>query len=407
MHTTLSGPRLALTRKIVTDPRDLNEIGPEWASLLGRSVANEPMLSPAWLTTWWAVYGEGTGRQLRALLFYEEGRLVGLAPLARRTYHYRLRLPFRRLEPLGADVDEQDGVCSDYLNVIAEKGAERRVCASLAEALRADELGPWDEFVLPAMDGEGPMPGLLTEAFRDAGFLAECAPAGASPNIPLPATWDEYLTSLPKKKRHNIRYALREFDAFAEGEAVLHFACTPEELNEARRVLITLHGDRWAGTGQQGVFEKPRFLAFHNLVQPLLLRQDALQLLWLSVRGEPLAAMYNIVWDNKVYFYQCGRKFNLPPKISPGTTIIARAMQKAIAEGRREFDFLAGVSQYKMQFAQAARPLVRVRAARSSPRESARLMVERGVDCARQIRDRLRGFRGRPAVVEADEKPAF
>ena len=137
MHATLIGPGPALTRQVVTDPRALNELGPAWAALLRRSASNEPMLSPTWLMTWWAVYGEGTGRQLRTVLFYEDDRLVGLAPLARRTYRYRLRLPFRRLEPLGADVDEQDGVCSDYLNVIAERGAERRVCASLAAALPA------------------------------------------------------------------------------------------------------------------------------------------------------------------------------------------------------------------------------------------------------------------------------
>jgi len=212
-----------------------------------------------------------------------------------------------------------------------------------------------------------------------------------------------YLAALPKKKRHNIRYALRDFDAFAGGEVELRCARTAGEAEEAFRVLLALHAERWAGAGRQGVFEKPRFLTFHGLVQPLLLGQDALQLLWLSVRGEALAAMYNIVWDNKVYFYQCGRKYDLPPKVSPGTVLIARALQKAMAEGRREFDFLAGVSQYKMQFAGATRPLVQVRAAWPSPRESARRLLERGADWAR----RLRGRRTRPAADDADEKAGF
>jgi CelD/BcsL family acetyltransferase involved in cellulose biosynthesis len=387
-------PHPAPARKVVTDPRALADLTPAWSDLLGRSASNEPMLSPAWLLTWWAVYGEGTGRQLKVALFYEGDRLVGLAPLCRRTYRYRFGIPFRRLEPFGADVDEQDGVCSDYLNVLAERGSERRVCAALAEALRAGDLGPCDEFVMPAMDGENPMPGLLAEAFLKAGYRAECSPTGASPYVTLPATWEGYLSSLPKKKRHNIRYALRDFDAFAGGRAELHCALTPGEMEEARRVLVALHADRWTGSGQAGAFEKPRFSAFHDRVQPLLFRQDALQLLWLSVAGEPLAAMYNLVWDNKVYFYQSGRKVGLPPKLSPGIALIARALQKAIAEGRREFDFLAGASPYKMQFSRVTRPLVQVRAARSCAAEWARRAVERGAGWARRVRDRLKARPG-------------
>jgi CelD/BcsL family acetyltransferase involved in cellulose biosynthesis len=122
------------------------------------------------------------------------------------------------------------------------------------------------------------------------------------------------------------------------------------------------------------------------------LGQNALQLLWLTARGEPLAAMYNLVWDNKVYFYQCGRKHDVPSKISPGTVLIARAIQKSIAEGRREFDFLAGVSPYKTLFAGATRPLVVVRAARPTHREITRQLMERGIGCARRVRDQLRSL---------------
>jgi CelD/BcsL family acetyltransferase involved in cellulose biosynthesis len=403
MQGTLPGRLPTLTRKVVTDPRGLNELAAEWSDLLRRSASNEPMLSPAWLVTWWTVYGENTGRQLYVVLFYEGDRLVGLAPLARRTCRHRALIPFRRLEPLGADVDEQDGVCSDYLNVIAERGGEQRVCASLAEALRSREWAPWDEIVLPAMAGDTPTPAFLTETLRTAGFLTECTPSGASPYTSLPSSWDKYLASLPKKKRQNIRYALRDFDTFAGGTTELHCAHTIEEVEKARRILHALHADRWAGAGKQGVFEKPRFRAFHDRVQPHLFGQNALQLLWLTARGEPLAAMYNLVWDNKVYFYQCGRKYDVPPKISPGTVLIARAIQKAIAEGRREFDFLAGAAPYKMLFARATRPLVQVRAALPSLRESARRLVERGIGLARRVRTQLRTRAGRTGKENGPE----
>ncbi len=86
---------------------------PQWSALLERSATNEPMLSPEWLLPWWEVYGRGSGRRLCVGAWYVGARLVGLALLQSRIYRYRGVLPFRRLEFLGADVDEQDGVCSE------------------------------------------------------------------------------------------------------------------------------------------------------------------------------------------------------------------------------------------------------------------------------------------------------
>ena len=64
------------------------------------------------------------------------------------------------------------GVCSNHLNVIAERGSEEAVAQHLIQALTAGLLGAWDELVLPMMDADSPMPSLLTAAFRDAGLSA-------------------------------------------------------------------------------------------------------------------------------------------------------------------------------------------------------------------------------------------
>ena len=99
------------------------------------------MLSPTWLPPWWEIYGRD--RHLRAGLFFDGDRL-GLAPLQRRRFWYRPGIPFWRLEPLGADVDEQDGVGSDYLNVIAEEGQEGMVAEHLSRALSGRGFRPLD-----------------------------------------------------------------------------------------------------------------------------------------------------------------------------------------------------------------------------------------------------------------------
>ena len=393
-------PSSVLTVSVLTEVAALEALAPAWGRLLEASASNEPVLSPVWLLTWWRVYGTGSGRRLRAVAFRDGERLVGLAPLLWRRYWYSPGIPFRRLEPLGADVDEGDGVCSDYLNVLAERGAEGAVARALAEALAGGALGGWDEFVLPVMDGEAAMPRLLMAALAEAGLEARCEQTNVAPYTPLPASWDTYLRALPKKKRYGIVRALRDFETWADGTAALRRASTRAELEEGKHVLAALHNERLEAAGRAGAFRSPRFAAFHDAVLPQLLDAGALDLLWLTVRGEPVAAIYDLVWNNKVYFYQCGRKADAPRGQRLGVVMVAYALRAAVESGRREFDALAGASLYKSQLLPAARPLVQVRAARRSFREWLRRAAERGIAGARSLRNALRAARGRgaPAV---------
>jgi CelD/BcsL family acetyltransferase involved in cellulose biosynthesis len=383
-------PVSRLTCSVITDPARLEEHEPAWAELLERSASNEPTLSPAWLLAWWQVYGPHDGRQLRAALFFDDGRLVGLAPLLLRRHWYGPGIPFRRLEPLGAGERETDRLCSDYLNVIAERGAERQVARELANVLAAGALGSWDELVLPMMDGDGAMPALLTEAFHRAGLRAEQAVTTGAPYIRLPSTWEAYLKGLDKKARYLITRSLRDFETWGGGEVKLERAASPDEVDRGKRILIALHHQRWQGGEASGVFRSPLCLAFHDLAMPRLFQLGALEIMWLSVRGEPVAAQYNLVWNGKVYFYQCGRKTDVPRTIRPGGVLLAHAIRAAIEAGRREFDFLPDETLYKMQLASATRPIVQLRAVRPSLREHARRLADRGVACARAVRNTAR-----------------
>jgi CelD/BcsL family acetyltransferase involved in cellulose biosynthesis len=383
-----------LSCAVVSTAAELEGLQAEWRALLRRSAADSPTLDPLWLLPWWRVYGEGTGRQLRLCLFREGRHLVGLAALLRRRYWYGRCLPFARLEPLGADVDEDDGVASDYLNLIAEAGAEGRVARALAGALAAGRAGRCDELVLPRMDGTLTQTERLAEALAAAGFRTERAVGDTAPFIPLPARWEDYLQALGKHRRFLVR-TLRAFETWAGGNAVFRLAATPVELEEGKRVLLALHAERWGGAGREGVFRASRFAAFHDAVLPQLLAEGALQLWWLKVRGEPLAAVYNILWNGRVFAYQSGRKLDVPREVRPGIVLHAHAIGAAIAAGCREYDFLAGGARYKTELAPASRPLVTLRAVRPGPAEALRRLASRGLNWARRARHVARAALGR------------
>jgi CelD/BcsL family acetyltransferase involved in cellulose biosynthesis len=369
------------------------ELRSEWSDLLARTTSPEPMLSPHWLLPWWNIFGATDGRRLRALAFREGDRLVGLGLFASRRHWHRGLIPFRRLEPLGSGERECDSISSDYLNVLAEQGYEERVAEAFARETTNGAAGHWDELVLPMMDGENGMTGLLAEAFRGNGFSSELTRTGEAPYIQLPRTWNDYLKGLAKKHRYMVVRSLRDFEAWAGGQYEVVRATTSAELERGKRILIELHRQRWGQEDGAGTFRSPRFLTFHDSVMPGLLRENALDLSWLTVRGEPIAAMYSIVWNNKVYYYQCGRKLDVPKSIRPGGVLLALAIRRAIGEGRREFDFLNGVSRYKTDLANAGRPLMELRVARTSLVEVVRRAAESCIDHSRAIRKRLHELR--------------
>jgi CelD/BcsL family acetyltransferase involved in cellulose biosynthesis len=362
----------------------------EWHDLLARSGAgaNGLALTPEWLLAWWREFGGLGGRRLRLAVLRRGPRLVGLAPLLSRRAWYPPGIPFRRLEMLGTGEPEADSICSDYLNVIVERGAEAEVAAALTRAAAGRRLGDWDEIVLTRLDGDDPM----TAALAAAGLATQRRSLDEAPYIPLPATWDDYLKRLDRKKRYLVRHSHDEFVAWAGADRRLGRATTADGLARGKRALVALHHERWQGGGS---FRSPRFLRFHDTMMDWRLREGGLELLTLYARGEPAAALYGLVWDGKVYFYQCGRKLDVPKNVRPGGILIGLAIRAAIEAGRREFDFLGGSATYKAQLVLATRPLVAVRAARPTWRERLRLLAEHGRGPARALKRALRRLLGR------------
>lgn len=380
---------------IVSDPRRLEALAGPWSELLKRSGSNEIMLSPEWLLPWWRSFGDKGNRELRVGVLRRGDALAGLVPLLARWHWYALGIPFRRLELLGTGEGERDEVCSEYLNVIAARGAEEEVVASLARALVRGAFGRWDELVLDALDGASVVPALLARELRQGGARATIEETSVSSYIQLPATWEAYLDALPSTSRYLVTRSLREFARWAGEGLELRQARSRLDLVEGRRVLLALHDSRW---GDGGAFASPRFDAFHGDVMPALFDRGALDLSWLCAHGEPVAALYNLRWNGRVYCYQSGRRLDLPRAIRPGIVMHVHAIRRSIEAGLREYDFLAGSSQYKRKLATATRPLVRLRAVRPRVREAARVAAERMTAVARAGRDfaRARALTKRP-----------
>lgn len=395
---------MQLSYEIVTTPSRLRELESDWEGLLERSATNDPTLSPFWHSAWWEVFGDQDGRRLRAVAIRNGERLVGMAPLLWRRHWYKPGIPVRRIELLSSGEPREHEICTEYNGILVQRGAERAVASTLVEALQSNEMGGWDELVLPLMDGDAPFVDAMAKSLATARHPVMVETQTVSPYIPLPRTWDAYLAALPSTSRYLVSRTLRDLTKWADGDLKFERVEQPSDLGKGLDTLARLHGERWSGdeasppSEYQGVFASPMFLAFHHRLAPALLAKNALELWTLTARGTPLAALYNYVWGGKVYHYQSGRRVGVPKQIRPGIAIHALAIQRAIAEGRREYDFLGGDSRYKQQLSLAQRPLVQIRAMRRPIMDLARRVARRGLDGARAVQ-RVFSARLSPAQV--------
>ncbi|MFO0679305.1 MAG: GNAT family N-acetyltransferase [Polyangiaceae bacterium] len=376
--------------RIVEDVAQLEALAPKWRALVASDPACEPVVTPTWTLAWWRNFGTEDGRKLRAVVVEDGEELVGLALVSLRTVYVRRAIPVRRLELLMTGEIEADEICSDYVGVLTAPGREREVATAFADVLASEDVGVWDDFVFSAMNGEAPFVRAWLDVLRERNLEPELEVTGRCPYVRLPATWEEYLAMLDGGDRYIVSRALRDLEKWAGKDGfALHRAEDAASLSEGWRILTSLHGERWSERGSKGVFASSRFSKFHEEVMAHLLAgtDGRLDLMWLTVKGEPIAAVYNVVHAGKTYFYQSGRKLDLPKGIRAGIVLHALAIRRAIAEGQREYDFLNGEAQYKRQLATAVRDLVTIRASASTLRAravaAATNLAERAIESVR------------------------
>jgi CelD/BcsL family acetyltransferase involved in cellulose biosynthesis len=282
------------------------------------------------------------------------------------------------------------------------------VAETTARLLVGGWLGGFDELVMPRMSGEDPFPGALAAALAGAGLHTSLDKAGSCPYVPLPSTFEAYRQRLDGDRRYVVTRSLRELEKWAgSGGYSRVVARTPAQLAEGRAILHSLHGERWSANGREGVFASERFSRFHDEVMAALLEgaDGQLELQWLVVAGRPVVALYNIVYRGRVYFYQSGRKLDVPKGLKLGLAAHALALRAAMEDGRSEYDFLAGVSQYKRQLALAEHPLVTLSAAGPSVRARTAVAAAAALNQGlRRARIELTGQRDRLAAVAPEHR---
>jgi CelD/BcsL family acetyltransferase involved in cellulose biosynthesis len=318
-----------------------------------------PFRSWDWLTGWWKHYGDTRsdggierGRQLYVLAVYESPppadsdtrALIGIVPW----YLERSAVKGNVLKWLGSGE-----VCTDHLSVLCQPANTERVVQAIAESLRAYD--DWDRLQLDAVDSDDIAIERLVTVLEHSGSEVTREPADACWALELPTTWDDYLASISKSHRKQLRQLERR--VLESDRVQWHCVQKSDELPAAWDVLVDLHQRRRSSLGEPGCFASDQFHAFHRDVAERMLARNALRISWLALDGVPAAAEYHFADRTATYAYQGGVD---PDRLDeePGRLSTILCLKQAIEEGHQRLDFLRGDEPYKAHWRATPRATV-------------------------------------------------
>jgi CelD/BcsL family acetyltransferase involved in cellulose biosynthesis len=146
--------------------------------------------------------------------------------------------------------------------------------------------------------------------------------------------------------REKVRYYRRRAERM--GPVEVHEA-TSETSAEWLDVLFDLHRARWSARGESGGLASPEVQRFQRSAIPAMTASGLARLYGLRI-GERRAAAMLVLCDGWAAYYYIGGFDPELADVSPGTILIAHAMERARDEGLAELDFLRGAEPYKYRF---------------------------------------------------------
>lgn len=361
-----------------------------WDRLLGATPAATPFSRWTLHAAWWEAYGTTSHEQYLACVpaarmgdpAADAAAIRAIVPLMHRhvvePQDAATHTALRRRHDAGTDLRPDAKAVfmaasyhADYATLLADPADLPAVAAAVVANLAGDpdpthgrSPRPWDVLDLRRWRDDDPALPILEAAFRAAAaendWEVHREREDVCPVVTLPAggSWDDYLATLDKKARHEIRRKVRR----AEGAGEVRFSLSPLTAETVER-FIALHQARWGADGlfpdTEGGDRSRRFL--HRLTELEAAEGSTamLQLGLVHVGERLIFASAGFDDGQTCFFYNAG----MDPEareLSPGVTGAAAYIRDRLVAGRTRFDFLRGDETYKYEWGAIDEPIHRL-----------------------------------------------
>ena len=313
-----------------------------WQQILENSAEPTFFDSQTWQKTWWSEFGNDSELQL-IMVRSESGEVNLIAPLM---------IDGSEISFLGSTdlVDYHDFLSRDRLSSTCIQ--------SLVSAV--SQMSEIDTILLQSLPGNSPTITQFREKAENAGWQVELEQEDVAPRMDLPASWDEYVSALRKKDRHELRRKLRRLEAVGE---VNHVELSdPTDIENSMADFIRLHR---MSTPDKSAFMTTEREQFFCKIAIELAREGITRLCFLEIDGVREATSLSFVSGEVRYLYNSG--YNpAQSNLSVGLLNHALTIKSSIQSGHRVFDFMRGNEPYKYHLGGVDRQIFVLTAKRDS-----------------------------------------
>ena len=284
---------------------------------------------------WWSVFSNGSVPYLSAIR--DKENLLGIAPLM--------------VEGDEARFIGDPDVC-DYQDFIVLPGRGPEFFETLITYLRQQGIRSLD---LNAVRTDSKALTELTAVAKSLGCEVSCDPEDVTFEVDLPATWDEFLSKLTGKQRHEVRRKLRRLHEAAEINYRLVEGL--EEVMDEMATFLALFG---LSRSDKAAFMTSQMATYFRSLAETMAQANLLKLFFLDLDGQPAAAVMCFDHNSTTYLYNNGYDGRYS-SLSVGVLSKVLAIRESILRGRNKYDFLKGTEEYKQRLGGIAVPLYRCR----------------------------------------------
>lgn len=359
-----------MTFEIIAHADELAPLANDWNAL------SEPLRSPMVSYEWFQACADATtppGRLFVAVL-RNDGRVRAIAPLVLGDCGHVPTLEFlghayiRYAEPTNLLYADEHSL-RDLLSEVLDLGFPLRLDRIPAESLAAKVLSE-------------PGNGMFSVAPRESCSLF----------VPISGTWSEFEKSIPKKRRGNLRNAMKIAKGFGDVTFENHRPAV-DTYRDLMRDLFTIEMSGWKGRAGTSIASSPYGRRFLLLYGEAMARLGMLRIFAMSIDGRPVAMRFAVeharrTWEIKIGYDEAFRA------CSPGILLTHETIRDAFENGLEAHEFLGFEERWEHLWTKTTNRYLSFR------------IYPRSWNSALRISSDFAGFAHRKAKAELDRRLA-